>query len=90
MIINIVHMLCLKYLIPTMCLWQKFLVKVNDDLKIKGYNFNHVTEMTISSLAKKMDMLYDFYIRQNMHAVEWKLNAMINKSKSLISKLNHN
>ena len=26
----------------------------------------------------------------NMHAVEWKLNAMINKNESLINKLNRN
>ena len=31
-----------------------------------------------------MDMSYDFYIKHNMHAVEWKLNAMINKNKNLI------
>ena len=37
-----------------------------------------------------MDMLYDFSIRHNMHAVEWKLIAMINKNKSLIKKLNRN
>ena len=30
-------------------------------------------------------MSYDFYIKHNMHAVEWKLNAMINKNKKLIN-----
>ena len=34
-----------------------------------------------------MDMSCDFYIRHNMHAVEWKLNAMVNKSKTLFNKL---
>ena len=28
-----------------------------------------------------MDISYDFYIRHNMHAVEWKLFAMVNKNK---------
>ena len=37
-----------------------------------------------------MDISYDFYIRHNMHAVEWKLFAMVNKNKSLIKKLNLN
>ena len=31
-------------------------------------------------------MSYDFYIKHNMHAIEWKLNAMVIKSKSLINK----
>ena len=32
-------------------------------------------------------MSYDFYIKHNMHTVEWKLNAMVNKNKILINKL---
>ena len=28
-------------------------------------------------------MSYDFQIKHNMHAVEWKLNALINENKSL-------
>ena len=35
-------------------------------------------------------MSYDFYIKQNMHAVEWQLNFMINKNKALIKKFNRN
>ena len=35
-----------------------------------------------------MYMSYDFYIRHNMHAVEWKLIAMINRNERLINKLN--
>ena len=44
--------------------------------------------MDIVTIAKKMDMSYDFYIKQNMHAVEWKINALINKNKSLIYDFN--
>ena len=33
-------------------------------------------------------MTYDFNIKHKMHTVEWKLNAMINKNKSLINKFN--
>ena len=35
-------------------------------------------------------MSYDFYIKHNMHAVEWKLIAMINKNKKLINKFDRN
>ena len=42
--------------------------------------------MNVITIANKMDMSYDFYIKHNMHAVDWKLNAMINKNKSLINK----
>ena len=35
-----------------------------------------------------MDMTLDFFIEHNKHAVEWKLNSMINKNKSLINKFN--
>ena len=46
--------------------------------------------MNIITIANKLDMTYDFYIKHNMHAVEWKLNAMINKNKSLIDNFNRN
>ena len=46
--------------------------------------------MNIITKANKLDRSYDFYIRHKMHAVEWKLNALINKDKSLINNLNLN
>ena len=67
--------------------WSKFLEKVIGDFKDKGYTFNHIAEMHIITIAKKLDKTYDFYIKHNMCALEWKLNAMINKDKSLINKL---
>ena len=42
--------------------------------------------MNIITISNEMDMSYDFYIKHNMHAIEWKLNAMVNKNKSLINK----
>ena len=53
---------------------------------IEGYDFSHITEMNIITLAHKCDMIYDFYSKHNMSAFEWKLNAMINKDKNLINK----
>ena len=70
-----------------MCYWHKFLQNVVRDFKDKGYNFNHIAEMNIKTIVKKLDMSYDFYIKQNMHAVEWKLNVIINKNNKLINKL---
>ena len=32
-----------------------------------------------------MDMSHDFYIEHKMCALEWRLNAMINKNNDLIS-----
>ena len=35
--------------------------------------------MDIITLVHKRDMTYDFHIKHNMSAFEWKLNAMINE-----------
>ena len=72
----------------TLISWQNFLEKVIDDFKNKGYNFNQIEEMNSITIACKMNMSYDFYIKHIMHAVEWKLNAMINKNKKLINFFN--
>ena len=40
--------------------------------------------------AKRMDMLYDFYIKHNMHSFERKIILMINKDKTLKNILNRN
>ena len=42
--------------------------------------------MDIIPLAHKRDMTYDYYLKHNMSAFEWKLNAKINKDKNLINK----
>ena len=42
--------------------------------------------MIIKTIDNKLDMSYDLYIRHHMHAYEWKLNALINKNKCLITK----
>ena len=40
----------------TMVSWKNFLEKLIDDLKNKGYIFNHIEEMKIIKKANKMDM----------------------------------
>ena len=66
--------------------WSKYLREAIDSLKEEGCHFNHVAEMNIITLAHKRDMTYDFYLKHNMPAFEWKLNALINKDKNLINK----
>ena len=46
--------------------------------------------MIIIRISNKIDLSYDFYIKYDMHAFEWKLNALINKNKSLIIKFPRN
>ena len=46
--------------------------------------------MDIITLAHKRDLTYDFYIKHNMSAFEWKLNAKINRDKNLIIKIPRN
>ena len=53
---------------------------------IEGCDFSHIAKMDIITLAHKRDMTYDFYLKNNMSAFEWKLNAMINKDRNLINK----
>ena len=57
---------------------------------IDGSDFSHIAEMNIITLAHKRDMTYDFYLKHNMPAFEWKLNAVINKDKNLINKFPQN
>ena len=61
-----------------------------NNLKEEGYHFNQIAEMDIITLAHKRDMTYDFYLKHNISAFEWKLNAMINKDRNLINKFPSN
>ena len=70
---------------------SNYLRDVNSNLKEEeGYYFSHIAEMNSITLAHKSDMTYDFYLKHNMSAFEWKLNAMINKDKNLINKFPKN
>ena len=66
--------------------WSNYLREADNNSKEEGYHFNHIAEMDIITLAHKRDMTHDFYIKHNMHSVDWKLNAMITKDKNLINK----
>ena len=63
--------------------WKNVLKDVVNDYKIKGYTFNRIDELNNITIADKIDMSFDFYIKHKMHAVEWKLISMINKAKTI-------
>ena len=67
----------------TMTSWKKFLMKVIDDFKDKGYTFNHIAEMHNITIVHKTDMSYDFYNKHKMCAFEWLLNRKFNRDKKL-------
>ena len=64
--------------------WSNYLRDAINNLKEEGYDFKNLAEMDIITLARKRDMTYDFYLKHNMSAFEWKLNQLINKDKNLI------
>ena len=66
--------------------WSNYLRDSINELKEEGQDFNYIVEMDIITLAHKREMTYDFYLKRNMTAFEWKLNAMINKDGNLINK----
>ena len=69
-----------------MCFLNEFLDNVNNDFKDKEYKISNIAERNIITIVNKLELSHDFYIKHNMHAGEWKLNAMIN-NKNLIKKL---
>ena len=71
----------------TMVSWKIYVENAINNFKNDGFDFSHISQMSIIIVCNKMDMTYDFYIKQNMPAVEWKLNQLINKDKKLINKL---
>ena len=67
--------------------WKNYVENAIDGFKTEGYVFSQISQMNIIIVCNKMDMTYDFYIKQNMPAVEWKLNQLINKDRNLVNKL---
>ena len=74
----------------TMVSWKIFVEKTINHFKNEGYDFSHISQMNIIIVCNKMDMTYNFYMKNNMPAVEWKINAMINRDKSLNNKFPRN
>ena len=49
--------------------WYKLLENEINNFIFKGYNFNHKAEMNNITIANKLVMSNDFYIKPNIHAV---------------------
>ena len=54
-----------------------------DSLKTEGYDFKQIDEVDIITLARKRDMTYGSYLKHNMSALEWKLNQIFIKDKTV-------
>ena len=67
--------------------WKNFVENAINDFKNDGFDFSHISQRFIITVCNKMHMTYDFYMKQKMPAVEWKLNQLFNKDKKLINKL---
>ena len=70
-----------------MLYWKSVSKDVINEYNYKGYTFNRIDELNIITIADRRDKTYDFYIYHKMCALEWKLDAMINKNKNLINEL---
>ena len=70
--------------------WANYLREAIDKLEEEGYDFNYIAEMDITTLAHKCDMGYDFYLKRNMSALEWRIIQLFNKDKNLINKFPRN
>ena len=66
--------------------WKVFVENAIINLKNDGFDFSHISQMNIIIVCNKLDMTYDFYMKHNIPAVEWKINQLINKDEKLINK----
>ena len=71
----------------TMVSWKLFVENVNNNFHNDGFDFSHISQKNILIVCNETNMIYGFYMKHKMHAVEWKLNQLINKDENLINKL---
>ena len=67
-----------------------FVETVINNSKNGGFDFSHISQMNNTIISNKMDMTYDFYTKQNIHMIEWKLNKFFKKVKNLMNKFPQN
>ena len=70
--------------------WSNYLRDAIKNLKEERYDFDLIAEMNIITLAHERVMAYDFYVKHDMPAFEWKLSGTINKDKNLINNIPRN
>ena len=71
----------------TMVSWKIFVETVINNYKKEGFDYSHISQMNITTIAIKMDMTYDFYMKHQMHMIAWQINKLISKDKNLMNKL---
>ena len=74
----------------TMFSWKIFVEKAINNFKKDGYNLSHIPHMNFIIVCNKSDMTYKHYLQQPKSMLEWKLNALVNRNKSLINKFPQN
>ena len=74
--------------IKIMIFRENLLVDVINDFNKKRYTFDGIVELYIITIANKMDMSYEFYIKHKMHAVAGKLIMIVAKNPHLMKSLN--
>ena len=58
----------------TMVSWKVFSENIIDDFENEEFDFSQISQMNITVIANKMDMIFDFYMQHNMHMIEWQLD----------------
>ena len=66
--------------------WKNFFVNAIQDFN-KRYKSSHFSEINIITITNKRHKTYEFSIKHNMHAVEWRSNMNIAKNAQLINSL---
>ena len=74
----------------TMVSWKVFAETIFNNFENEEFDFSHISQMNITVIAYKMDMIFDFYMQHNMHMIEWQLDKLFKKDKSLIYKFPQN
>ena len=57
----------------TIVSWIFFVGNAINNLRKEGFFFSYISQMNIVIVFNKMDMTYEFYMKHNMPAVEWKI-----------------
>ena len=61
--------------------WKEFLNGIISSFSNIGHEFDYIGEMNINTIVDNRDRTYDFYIKHNMHAVEWAIKIRLIKNK---------
>ena len=83
-----IHVKTYFYGKTSLILLKKCSIYQIDNFIEKGLKFSHIDEMKIISVNDKMYMTYEYYLKNPMPAVEFKVNMIIIKNLHLKKSLN--